>query len=145
MKPSLTHPDWKHRLHVAIGLVFALYFLMLAATGVLIHHAGDWGLTESYVSRHYLPSNYRPLDGEETRLDIVITDLHSGRIFGIAGRWLPDLVAGFWTISILTGIGMVLWGKVRRGNGRGKVGPGLEWPEAPAEETELEEPVHVRD
>jgi hypothetical protein len=145
MKPNLTHPDWKHRVHVAIGLVFALYFLMLAVTGVMLHHAGDWGLTEKYVSRRYLPSSYRPPDGEETRLDIVVTDLHSGRIFGIAGRWLPDLVAGFWTISILTGIGMVLWRKARRGNGHGSVKPRLEWPEVAAEETEIEEAVHVRD
>lgn len=145
MKPKLTHPDWKYRLHVAIGLVFALYFLMLAVTGVLIHHAGDWGLTEKHVSRRYLPSNYRPLDGEETRLDIVITDLHSGRVFGIAGRWLPDLVAGFWTVSILTGIGMVLWRKARRGNSRGTVKPELEWPEESAEEIEIEETVHARE
>lgn len=145
MRRNLTHPDWKHRLHVAIGLVFALYFLMLAVTGVLIHHAGDWGLTEKYVSCNYLPSNYRPLDGEETRLDIVIADLHSGRIFGITGRWLPDLVAGFWTVSILTGIGMVVWRKVRPANKRGKVKPELEWPEDATEETEIEEPVHIRD
>lgn len=145
MKLNLTYPDWKHRLHVAIGLGFALYFLMLAVTGVMIHHAGDWGLTEHYVSRRYLPSSYRPLDGEETRVDIVITDLHSGRIFGIAGRWLPDLVAGFWTISILTGIGMVLWRKARGGNGRGTVKSRWEGSEEAAADAEIEEPVHDRD
>lgn len=145
MKVKLTHPDWKHRIHVTIGLVFALYFLMLAVTGILIHHASDWGLTEKYVSRRYLPSSYRSLDGEETRLDIVITDLHSGHLFGIIGRWLPDVVAGFWGVSILTGIGMVFWKKRRpeRRSGTGK--PDTAWPEDSAEESEIEEPAHVRD
>lgn len=145
MNRNLDHPDWKHRIHIVIGLVFALYFLMLAVTGVMVHHADSWGLTEEYVSRRYLPSSYRPLDGDETRLDIVITDLHSGRIFGITGRWLPDLVAGFWTVSILTGIGMVLWRKARPASTRGAAKPGLDGPEEESEEAESEEPVHVRD
>jgi len=140
MKRSLAHPDWKHRIHVAVGVVFALYFLMLAMTGVMIHHASDWGLTEKYVSRRHLSSNYRPLDGDETRLDIVITDLHSGRIFGISGRWLPDLVAGFWGVSILTGIGMVFW-KKRRKPGAG----GAEIPCPENEESAVEEPAPVAD
>lgn len=145
MKRNLNHPDWKHRVHIVIGLVFALYFLMLAVTGVMIHHSDGWGLTEKYVSRSYLPSNYRPLDGNETRLDIVITDLHSGRIFGVTGRWLPDLVAGFWTVSILTGIGMVLWRKTRPAKTHGTANPGLDSPEEESEEAEIVEPVHVRD
>ena len=145
MTASLNHPDWKHRIHVVIGLVFALYFLMLAVTGVMIHHADSWGLTEKYISRRCLPSNYRPLDGDETRLDIVITDLHSGRIFGITGRWLPDLVAGFWTVSILTGIGMVVWKRRRPARLRSDDRPDSEWVEEPEEEAETKEPVHARD
>ncbi|HUU12855.1 MAG TPA: hypothetical protein VM182_03985 [Terriglobia bacterium] len=100
---------WKRRLHISIGLFFALYFLLLAFTGVMINHAGDWDLGERYVSRRYLPSSYRPQDGDATRLDIVITDLHSGRLFGPHGHWIPDLVTGFWVISILTGVGMLVF------------------------------------
>ena len=140
MKSGLAHPDWKHRIHIVIGLVFALYFLMLAVTGVMIHHSAAWGLTERYVSRRYLPSSYRPLDGDETRLDIVITDLHSGRIFGATGRWLPDLIAGLWTVSILTGIGMVLW---KKSNTRRKEEP--DFADVSPQESPIEEVVHARD
>ncbi len=100
---------WKRRLHISIGLFFALYFLLLAVTGVLINHAGNWRFDERYVSRSYLPSSYRPQDGEATRLDIFITDLHSGRLFGPRGHWIPDLVTGFWVISIFTGVGMLVF------------------------------------
>lgn len=108
---------WKRRLHISIGVIFALYFLLMAFTGVMINHTQDWGFTDRYVSRRYLPSDYRPQDGDATRLDIVITDLHSGMIFGRYGHWLPDLVTAFWTISILSGVGMLFfrktlnWGK----------------------------------
>ncbi len=100
---------WKRRLHISIGLFFALYFLLLAFTGVMINHASDWNFSEHYVSRRYLPSSYRPQDGDATRLDIVITDLHSGRLFGPYGHCIPDVVTGFWVISILTGVGMLVF------------------------------------
>lgn len=103
---------WKRRLHISIGMFLALYFLMLAFTGVMMNHADDWGFTERYVSCRYLPSNYRLQDGDATRLDILITDLHSGRLFGPYGHWIPDAVTGFWVVSILTGVGMLVFRKL---------------------------------
>lgn len=102
----------KRRLHITIGLVFGLYFLLLGVTGVMINHADDWGLTTRSVSHRYLPGGYRAQDGDATRLDIVIADLHSGRLFGRYGHWLPDLVTAFWVISILTGVGMLFFRRV---------------------------------
>jgi hypothetical protein len=136
---------WKRTLHISVGVVFALYFLMLAVTGVMINHSTDWGLTERYVSRRYLPSDYRPLDGEESRLDIVITDLHSGRIFGVTGRWLPDVVAAFLAVSILSGVGMVLWRKARPETAQAGSADEPVVIDAQAEETPIEEPVNARD
>lgn len=109
MMPGRRLFRWKRRLHISVGLFFALYFLLLAFTGVMINHAGDWNFGEHYVSRRYLPSSYRPQDGDATRLDIVSTDLHSGRLFGPNGHWIPDLVTGFWVVSILTGVGMLVF------------------------------------
>ena len=102
----------KRRLHITIGSIFGLYFLLLGATGVMINHADDWGLANRYVSHRYFPGSYRPQDGDATRMDIVITDLHSGRLFGRYGHWLPDLVTAFWVISILTGVGMLFFRRV---------------------------------
>ena len=136
---------WKRTLHISVGVVFALYFLMLAVTGVMINHSTDWGFGEKYVSRRYLPANYRPLDGEETRLDIVITDLHSGRILGVTGRWLPDVAAAFWAVSILSGLGMVLWRKIRPENEYPAREAETVLAEAQSEESPVEEPVATRE
>ncbi len=46
----------KRRLHSALGIIFALHFLLLASTGVSINHANNWSLAERHVSRRYLPS-----------------------------------------------------------------------------------------
>lgn len=100
---------WKRRLHISIGLIFAFYFLLLAITGVMINHSNDWGFEERSVSRRYLPSAYRPQDGDVTRLDIFITDLHSGRLFGPWGHWLPDVVTVFWVVAVLSGVGMLVY------------------------------------
>ena len=54
-------------MHISIGVIFALYFLLMAFTGVVMNHTQDWGFTERYVSRSYLPLNYRPQDGDATR------------------------------------------------------------------------------
>lgn len=40
---------------------------------------------------------------------MVVTDSHSGRILGSSGHWLPDLVTVFWVVSIMTGLGMLLY------------------------------------
>src|SRR5438105_4423894 len=96
------------RLHLSVGLAAALYFMLIAATGVALNHREGWGLGERYVSRTWLPSHYRPDDGGEVRMDIAIADLHSGLIFGRVGAPVMDAVAAVWFFSIVSGISMLL-------------------------------------
>jgi uncharacterized iron-regulated membrane protein len=94
------------KLHIVIGLVSALYFMLIAATGVAINHRSGWRLDERYVSRTWLPGNYRA-DESEVRMDIAVGDLHSGLIFGKYGAPTMDFVAAVWFISILSGLTML--------------------------------------
>jgi uncharacterized iron-regulated membrane protein len=95
------------KLHITVGLVSALYFMLIAATGVAINHREGWALDQHYVSRTLLPSSYRAQDGNEVRMDIVVSDLHSGLIFGKVGAPIMDAVATIWFLSILSGISML--------------------------------------
>jgi uncharacterized iron-regulated membrane protein len=95
------------KLHLTVGLVAALYFLFIALTGVAINHREGWRLEERVVSRGWLPDSYRPQDGGEVRMDIVLTDLHSGLLFGRVGAPLLDVVAAVWLFSILSGLTML--------------------------------------
>jgi uncharacterized iron-regulated membrane protein len=99
------------RLHLYIGLASALYFMLIAATGVALNHRQLFGLEAHYVSRQWLPESYRPDDGVEVRSDIVIGDLHSGLIFGKAGAPVMDLVAAFWFVSLVTGLSIAVLGR----------------------------------
>ena len=96
--------DRLYRIHVATGLAAAVWFLLMAVTGVLVNHQESLGLLDAEVSDRYLPDSYRA-DARTgtTRLNIVITDLHSGRIFGSWGTWMSDIVALFLVVSLLTG------------------------------------------
>ena|ERR1051325_6847380 len=96
------------KLHIVVGLTAALYFMLIAATGVAMNHREGLRLEERYVSRSWLPASYRPDDGVEVRADIVVTDLHSGLIFGKVGAPILDVVALVWFISIVTGITMLV-------------------------------------
>jgi len=95
------------KVHITVGLVSALYFMLIAATGVAINHRQGWGLDRHYVSRSLLPSSYRVQDGSEVRTDIVVSDLHSGLIFGKVGAPIMDVVATVWFLSIISGISML--------------------------------------
>jgi hypothetical protein len=95
------------KLHIWVGLSAALYFMLIAATGVLINHREGLRLEERSVSRSWLPGGYRPQDGKQVRADIVVTDLHSGLIFGRVGAPVLDFVAAVWFISILSGVSML--------------------------------------
>ena len=96
------------KLHIWVGLTAALYFMLIAATGVAINHRERLRLEERTVSRTWLPASYRPDDGPEVRADIVVTDLHSGLIFGKVGAPILDIVALIWFISIFTGLTMLI-------------------------------------
>jgi len=92
------------KLHIWVGLSAALYFMMIATTGVVINHREGLRLEEHTISRRWLPSNYRPDDGKDgVRTDIAVADLHSGLIFGKVGKPVMDFVAAVWFISIVSG------------------------------------------
>jgi len=97
------------KLHIWVGLSAALYFMMIATTGVVINHREGLRLEEHTISRRWLPSNYRPDDGKDgVRTDIAVADLHSGLIFGKVGKPVMDFVAAVWFISIVSGISMLV-------------------------------------
>ncbi len=96
--------DRLYRVHVVTGLAAAVWFLLLALTGVLINHQESFGLLDAEISDGYLPGYYRA-DARTgtTRLNIIITDLHSGRILGSQGHWMSDGVALLLVISLVSG------------------------------------------
>ncbi len=97
------------KLHIWVGLSAALYFMLIAATGVMINHREGLRLEDRTISRRWLPSSYRAEDGKEgVRADIAVADLHSGLIFGKVGKPVMDFVATVWFISIISGISMLI-------------------------------------
>jgi hypothetical protein len=97
------------KLHIWVGLSAALYFMLIAATGVMINHREGLRLEEKTISRQWLPSGYRLDDGKEgVRADIAVADLHSGLIFGKVGKPVMDFVAAVWFISIISGVSMLV-------------------------------------
>lgn len=103
------------RLHAWVGILASLNLLLLIITGLLIQHRDLFRLENTYVSRRFLPSGYRSNDGPEVRSDIVVTDLHSGRILGPSGTAILDVITVGWFVLLATGAVMF----ALRGNNRG--------------------------
>ncbi len=96
--------DGSYKIHIVTGLAAALWVLLLAVTGVMINHQESLGLLDAEISDNYLPDSYRAdVRTGTTRLNIIVTDLHSGRIFGAHGTWVSDLIALFLFMSITSG------------------------------------------
>jgi hypothetical protein len=110
------------RLHLYLGLAAALYFMLIAGTGVALNHRAGLRLEDRYISRSWLPSSYRPQDGVEVRSDIVVGDLHSGLIFGRIGAPVMDVVATVWFLSLLSGLSLAALGRSLHNNGRDENG-----------------------
>src|SRR3981081_1721054 len=73
---------WVRRVHAILGLLSAFNLFVLISTGLLLQHSTLLRLDERNLSRKILPARYRPQDGgSEVRADIVVADLHSGRLF----------------------------------------------------------------
>ncbi len=71
-------------------------------------------LDEKMVSRRLLPSSYRLQDGDEgVRADIVVTDIHSGRILGTPGVLVLDAVTLAWLAMLITGLVMYLGSRAK--------------------------------
>ncbi len=113
---------WVRKLHLVVGLVCTVNFLVLLGTGFLVQHRQFFALEQKTISRGWLPSGYRPLDPDRTvRADIVVTDLHSGRLYGRYGMLVVDAMTVGWFLMIATGIGIVLVRRLRPDNGKGKL------------------------
>jgi len=98
---------WLRRVHAFVGIVSSLNLLLLIGSGLLLQHASLLRLDEKTVTRRILPSSYRPQDGEAgVRADILVTDIHSGRLLGITGTVLLDVLTLAWLTLLLTGLVM---------------------------------------
>ncbi len=107
------------RIHATVGIVSTLNVLLLITTGLLIQNREELGLEDRYVSRRFLPSGYRPHDDPTAvRSDIVLTDLHSGRVLGRPGVLLVDGLSLAWVALAITGVVMYGANSGRGGNGR---------------------------
>ncbi len=104
-------------IHAWIGIISSINILVLVITGFAIQHREQLGLEEKFVNRRFLPAGYRPMDDAGVRSDIVITDVHSGRILGRAGPLIVDGLSIAWVILVCTGL-LIYAGRVRRNGGR---------------------------
>ena len=104
-KRHSAHYRWWRAVHLITGFLVALWLLAMSATGVLINHQESLGLTEMDVSNRHLPAHYtEEFHPRTTRLNVVLTDLHSGRFFGARGKLISDAVALMVVLSIGTGV-----------------------------------------
>lgn len=100
---------WLRRLHWYVAAGGTVLFLLIFLTGWLISHREAFGLNEIIIGRTWLPADYRPDDPDGgVRADIVITDLHSGRIFGPNGRFFIDIAVAAWMLLLASGYGVKL-------------------------------------
>ncbi len=100
-----------------VGLVASLNLLLLLLTGFMMQHREIFGLEERFVGRQFLPDGYRPGDEGEVRADIVVTDLHSGRLFGPTGALILDAVTLGWFVLLISGLFLYFVGRNRKENG----------------------------
>lgn len=107
---------WVRRVHAILGLISAFNLFVLIGTGFLIQHRTLLRLDERTWTRRLLPSAYRPQDGDTgVRADIVVADLHSGRLFGVAGALALDVITLAWLVMLATGLAMYLSGQRTNG------------------------------
>ncbi len=106
-------------LHITTGLIAALGLFIIAVTGIMINHQEELGLLDLEVDDKYLPDYYRAdFRSGSTRLNIIITDIHTGKILGSKGYLLSDLLGAMLLISALSGTYAYFYGRrVKRKNG----------------------------
>ena len=92
--------------HRIIGLAAALFVVMFSVTGIMLNHSRDWGLHHVNVSSEWMMEWYGIPEPIIT-LERVVTDIHSGRFFGVPGPYFMDLAAVSILFLVITG--MALW------------------------------------
>jgi len=111
--------SWVRRVHAIVGLISAFNLFVLISTGFLLQHSALLRLDEKMLIRKILPAGYRAQDGGNgVRADIVVADLHSGRLFGVAGALALDIITLAWLVMLATGLVMYL--SNQRTNGRAR-------------------------
>src|SRR6266481_7617692 len=116
---SARRRPWSRRVHAVLGIISALNLFVLITTGFLLQHSTLLRLDERMLTRKMLPAGYRPQDGGSgVRADIVVADLHSGRLFGVAGALALDIITLAWLVMLATGLVMYL--SNQRTNGRAR-------------------------
>lgn len=119
----LRNRGWVRKLHAVIGLIASLNLLLLLITGFLLQHRDGLRLDERTVSRSLLPASYRAQDGSGgVRADIVVTDLHSGRLFGSVGTLVLDGITLAWFVLLLSGLYLFALGWWRNNTNRNENG-----------------------
>lgn len=94
---------WR-RVHLWSGLIAGIWLALIAVTGIALNHAEELGLFDETIANYWLPAGYTDeFHPELTMASTVVADLHSGRFFGEAGRWLGDLSGVALLVSICTG------------------------------------------
>ena len=94
---------WRN-LHLVSAFVVAAWLLMMTATGVVVNHQTDWGLDEVEVRNTFLPGHYTTeFSPDSTRLNVVVTDLHSGRLFWEQGKLITDAIGLLVFLSVFSG------------------------------------------
>lgn len=106
-----------YRWHYRIGLVMAFFLLVVIVTGILLNHNADMNLHRVTLDWPWLLEWYgishseQGSEWQETiSIDRLLLDIHTGKIFGIPGRYMMDLVA----IALLWLLGSGIYSWVRR-------------------------------
>ena len=116
------------RWHRRIGVICALFVILLCITGILLNHNAVLGLQHITINNEWIRSLYgfpplpapaeqsadhfSPYSIPQLSLDRLLLDLHSGRLFGKTGVYLMDAAAiGLLLLSIT---GLIVWLRRRK-------------------------------
>lgn len=97
--------------HYRIGLVAALFLVVLSVSGVMLNHSRFLGLHDVDMNFEFIMWWYgvpEPI----FNLERVVIDIHSGKFFGFPGTLFMDLTALATIFLIATGI--YTWYKNRK-------------------------------
>ncbi|MBT5551985.1 MAG: hypothetical protein HOJ79_16080 [Nitrospina sp.] len=67
-------------IHKWVGLVFAIFILVLSVSGFLLMHPEEFGIEDAQISGKYLPEKYFKVQHARRRIQSLVTDTASGKI-----------------------------------------------------------------